>query len=387
MTNSVRYTALYSLLTILMVSVTTACSHSLPVAKSGNNANQSVALGPDELAAQCSQDNDGIPVRCDIDVKGVNPPAFYAVNIEFATPGPFRVYAESRRLMADSEISGAADTVSFIVNTRQPDGQPIQPDAYQGTPGLTLWFAAGFDSIKRITVAPAASSQTPFTAASNRAPDYKRLFILGDSTVCDQNPQWHKPVGERYSGWGQVLPAYLNNDIAVVNYADSGEGSEAFNVIDGALFAPVAAQLRRGDMVLIQLGHNDKTTSHELYTQRISALVEYIKQRRASPVLISPMVRNVNVALSKQHLWPQLDVRAALLAISQQQGIPYIDLMAHSHEWVTTLGQDAAQAYFVLNDRTHSNEAGAHVFAQMLIKAAMQQQLPLAQYTNTAQQQ
>ncbi|NVK55768.1 MAG: hypothetical protein HWE26_09145 [Alteromonadaceae bacterium] len=386
MTQSVLYTALYSLLTILMVSVTSACSYSLPVAQSGNNAKQTVALGPDELATQCSQDSEGIPVRCDIEIKGVNPPAFYQVSIQLATPGPFRVYAESRRLMADSEISGAANTMSFIVNTRQPDGQPIQPDAYLGTSGLTLWFAAGFDSIKQLIVTPVASSPPQFTAANNSAPNYKRLFILGDSTVCDQNPQWHKPVGERYSGWGQVLPAYLNNDIAVVNYADSGEGSEAFNVIDGELFAPVAAQLRRGDIVLIQLGHNDKTTPQGLYIERISALVEYIKQQGASPVLISPMVRNVNVALSKQHLWPQLDVRAALLAISQQQGIPFIDLMAYSHDWVTTLGQDAAQAYFVRNDRTHSNEAGAHVFAQMLLHTAIQQQLPLAHYSKTAHQ-
>jgi len=318
------------------------------------------------LLRQCQPANSDKPTRCDFAPALINDARHYRVEMTIKPGITPMVYAESRRLMYSAVISNEQQNLSFLVNTRQPDGQPLQQDAYQGSPGLTLWLSGELHEIEQIAI----------TATT---PD-KKLFILGDSTVCDQNPQWKKPAIARYSGWGQVLPAYLNHQISVVNYADSGEGTQAFNIEDGELFAPIAAQLQEKDIVLIQLGHNDKTTSAAVYEQRLSDLLLFIKARGALPILVSPMIRNQGITLAQQHQWPQLNVRLSLQKVSQLQDIPFIDLMAISDAWVTELGQTAAQQYFVPKDRTHSNEAGAHIFASMLVEAIARQQLPLSEY-------
>ena len=318
------------------------------------------------LSGQCQPANGATLTRCDFPPALIGEASHYRVEITIKPGSMPLVYAESRRLMYTAAISNEQQNISFLVNTRQPDGQPIQPDTYQGSPGLTLWLPGELHDIEQIAI----TATTP----------EKRLFILGDSTVCDQNPQWDKPVVARYSGWGQVLPAYLNQQISVVNYADSGEGTQAFNIEDGDLFAPIAAQLRDQDIVLIQLGHNDKTTSFAVYEKRLSELLSFIKARGAHPILVSPMIRNQGINLAQQHQWPQLDVRLSLQKISQLQDTPLIDLMALSDAWVTELGQTAAQQFFVAKDRTHTNEAGAHIFASMLVEAIARQQLPLAEY-------
>ena len=318
------------------------------------------------LLRQCQPANGATPARCDFAPALIGDARHYRVEMTIKPASTPWVYAESRRLMHSSAIAIEQQILSFLVNTRHPDGQPLQQDTYQGSPGLTLWLPGELHEIEQIAI----------TAIT---PD-KRLFILGDSTVCDQNPQWEKPAIARYSGWGQVLPAYLSQQVSVVNYADSGEGTQAFNIEDGELFAPIAEQLREKDIVLIQLGHNDKTTSAAVYEQRLSDLLLFIKARGALPILVSPMIRNQGINLAQQHQWPQLDVRRSLQKISQLQDIPLIDLMALSDAWVTELGQMAAQQFFVPKDRTHSNEAGAHLFASMLVEDITRRQLPLAEY-------
>lgn len=318
------------------------------------------------LTDQCQTAVDDTPTRCDFAPELIGDARHYWVELTIQSGDTPLVYAESRRLMSGPDLTSRRKKLSFWINSRQPDGQPIQEGTYVGTPGITIWLPDGLPGIEQITI-------------TADIPD-KRLFIIGDSTVCDQNPQWDKPEIARFSGWGQVLPAYLNNTLSVVNYADSGEGTFAFNTQDGELFKPIAEQLEAGDMVLIQLGHNDKNTPTVTYEQRISDLVTFIKARGAQPMLVSPMIRNHGISLAQQHQWPQLDVRASLQKLSQQQVVPFIDLMALSDAWVTELGQTPAQQYFVPNDRTHSNESGAHIFASMLVQDVMRQQLPLASY-------
>lgn len=351
---------------VAIVSSLTACS-------TGTKAPSELTMNYNaaELQAMCLPSSGDTPLACHFPELGTdNAPLHYAFKITHSNVNDLSVYAESRRLMFDSELSGAAvnrgsQVLSFIVNTRQPDGQPIQHDTYEGLPGATLWLPNGLDGIENIEVTPVTPIQ--------------QVFVIGDSTVCDQNPQWDKPAMNRFSGWGQVLPAYFNDTVSIVNYADSGEGTEAFNTLDGELLKPIANQLTRNDVVLIQLGHNDKKTPQNVYEQRLEDLIHFIRSRDAQPILISPMIRNHGIALEKQHQWPQLDIPAALAGIAKRENVPYIDLLTLSNRWAAPLGQAKAQAYFVYKDRTHTNEAGARVFADLIIDAIKQQDLPLAQ--------
>lgn len=77
------------------------------------------------------------------------------------------------------------------------------------------------------------------------------VFIAGDSTACDYEPA----VAPR-TGWGQVLNRFFDEEhVVIVNRAVSGRSSMSF--INEGLLAKILADLKAGDYLLIQFGHND----------------------------------------------------------------------------------------------------------------------------------
>src|SRR5688572_2856998 len=78
------------------------------------------------------------------------------------------------------------------------------------------------------------------------------LFLIGDSTVRNgagdgSNKQW---------GWGEPVAAYFDPaKIAVLNRARGGRSSRTF--LTEGLWDQALSQMKPGDFVLIQFGHND----------------------------------------------------------------------------------------------------------------------------------
>ena len=64
-------------------------------------------------------------------------------------------------------------------------------------------------------------------AAVAEAPDVRRIWVCGDSTVTDQTANLPYAPGTSYCGWGQMLPAYLP-DVCITNHAHSGLTTESF---------------------------------------------------------------------------------------------------------------------------------------------------------------
>ncbi len=321
----------------------------------------------DPLKSVCS----GVPLTCKLG-GGTG-------NYQVAVTGTLSsdIYAESRRKMFTPAVASempanpGSSTAYFAVNVRAPEGQPIQDVSEPSTDGLNLTFMQPLNTISSIEVTPMRNSRS--------------LFIIGDSTVCDQTPQWSKASEDRYTGWGQQLPAWFAPSLTVINYADSGEGTEAFAVPDGVLWQKMAGQIQPDDWVLIQLGHNDKKTPKSVYVSRLTGLLETIQGKGAHPVVISPMIRNHNIPLTQQHIYGDLVLRDVLPEITTSANVPYIDLMSLSHDWANRLGQAEAQTYFVDDDQTHSNEHGAGIFAQFIVDEISRQQSDLASYLRVSQ--
>lgn len=294
-------------------------------------------------------------------------PGYYQVSVLLGGPDAgIRVQAESRRFIVGEATVGADATrcVTTTVQVRQPEGQPKQ-DVDAGTPGLNLFIEGSETALQGLAVA----SAEPIV-----------IYIAGDSTVCDQSPQRYAAPGSRYSGWGQMLPQFLDERVAVANYSDSGEGTSSYRVDGGSLWRPIGDNLKEGDFVLIQLGHNDKNTNAATYRSRITGMVQATKQAGATPVLISPMIRNTGDPLSSQHIYGDLNVRNELAGISQAESVPYIDLMEITANWAAELGRSAAQEFYTDDDKTHSNEVGAQLFAEFLVDAMVEQSLPITEY-------
>src|SRR5699024_7003340 len=140
---------------------------------------------------------------------------------------------------------------------REQEGQQNDHGEDRGTPGLTLTFTGAAPAVAGIGLAPAPSENTP------------QLFLFGDSTVTDQE-------NGPYTGWGQSLPTHFQHGLSVVNHSGSGESTTSF-LADERMWAAAAEQLRPDDVVLIQLAHNDKTTTAEQYRANLTELVDGVR--------------------------------------------------------------------------------------------------------------
>lgn len=86
------------------------------------------------------------------------------------------------------------------------------------------------------------------------------------------------------------MPQYLGSGVVVANLADSGESSQSY--LDAPVFFDaLEARLAPGDVVLLQFGHNDKTTTAEAYRANLTEMVERVRAAGAEPVLVSPVAR------------------------------------------------------------------------------------------------
>ena len=86
------------------------------------------------------------------------------------------------------------------------------------------------------------------------------IFMIGDSTMANKSLTGGNP--ER--GWGQMLPGYLSEEIRVDNHAVNGRSSKSF--IDEGRWEKVISQVKKGDYVFIQFGHNDEKSDPKRYT-------------------------------------------------------------------------------------------------------------------------
>src|SRR5207302_10485052 len=88
------------------------------------------------------------------------------------------------------------------------------------------------------------SKVAPEKATNNKLP---ALFIVGDSTLKSNAPM---------RGWGQELGAFFDSaKINVVNRAIGGRSSRTFQ--NEGRWNQVLAEIKPGDFVLVQFGHND----------------------------------------------------------------------------------------------------------------------------------
>ncbi|MFJ7336949.1 rhamnogalacturonan acetylesterase [Streptomyces sp. NPDC101116] len=288
---------------------------------------------------------------CHFDV----PPGTYDVRVTLGgtAASSTSVTGESRRSLLPETAAPAGKRVtrSFTVNVRTPEGEPTGPG---GTPGLDLRIGGTAPALAGIEV--------------ERARRARQILLIGDSTVCDQ-------PGDPYSGWGQQLPQYLRKGMSVANYADSGESTVSY-LGNPQLWATVRPLIRPGDLVLVQLAHNDKTTDGATYRANLETLVEGVRERGGQPVLVTPVVRrwfnpdgtlNNGTALLVNGLG--VDHPAVVRAVAADRRVPLIDLTAKTREMVESLGVEGSKALYLTNearDNTHTSVRGATAYAGLV---------------------
>ena len=280
------------------------------------------------------------------------------------------VAAEARRLMLQdvSTAPGRFIERTFIVNVRAPMLAPLPGNAPGGTsvrlkPGeldsptwddkLTLQFIGSTAAVASLSVASAAAPT---------------IYLTGDSTVTDQRSS---PA----ASWGQILPRFFNDRIVVANHAESGETLKSF--LSELRLAKVLDNLRQGDWLLIQFGHNDQKAqwpqtyveASTTYRAYLRAYIAEARRRGATPILVTSPERahfdDSGRIVASHGAYPE-----AVRTVAREEAVALIDLYAMSKQFYETLGPERIVKAFADGgkDRSHHNNYGAYELARLVVQ-------------------
>lgn len=220
------------------------------------------------------------------------------------------------------------------------------------------------------------------------------LFLIGDSTMAtkenpDRNPE---------HGWGQVLPQFLTSGIEIQNHAVNGRSSKSFRT-EGR-WDKVEKQLKKGDFVIIQFGHNDQkikdsTKFTNPYTQYRANLERYVNEARAKgaiPVLMTSIVRrnfNENGVLIDTHKEYPLVVRM----VANDLKVPFVDMQLLTEQMEIAYGPENSKKLHLYykegedpyypkgkEDDTHLSKLGAETVAKLAAKNLKTLKIGLEKY-------
>ncbi|HMQ64558.1 MAG TPA: rhamnogalacturonan acetylesterase [Flavilitoribacter sp.] len=236
---------------------------------------------------------------------------------------------------------------------------------------------------------------TLLAAISWKAPDpVLTLFMIGDSTMADKaDPDRNPEVG-----WGQVMPEFFTDQVQVRNFAVNGRSTRSF--IDEGRWDNVLKDLRPGDYVFIQFGHNDQkvndpkryTNPWTGYRRNLERFVKEAREKGGVPVILSSIVRrkfNENGTLEDTHgVYPFVARQVAA-----DLDVPFIDLQLKTEDLVASMGPEKSKELYLWldpgqddyfpdgkQDDTHLNIRGAREFARLATDAIKAMELPLADY-------
>lgn len=275
-----------------------------------------------------------------------------------------RILAEQRRL----SVEAPREENRFVVNVRTP-ALPAPPENAPGETRVRLkpreTGSATWDDRLSLEFAPDAAGLRSIEIEPVAVPT---LYLAGDSTVTDQ------AVAPNAS-WGQMLPRFFDDGIAVANHAESGESLKSF--LTELRFDKLLSTLHAGDWVMIQFAHNDQKTqwprthadAATTYPAYLRAYIAEIRRRGGTPILVtSPERRNFD---ARGRIVPSLGgYPDAMRAVAREEKIALIDLEAMSISFYEALGPDASARAFADEgrDRTHHDEYGAYALARMVIE-------------------
>lgn len=216
------------------------------------------------------------------------------------------------------------------------------------------------------------------------------LFIVGDSTAANKTEKEYPETG-----WGMVIGDFFDRNVVVQNKAVNGRSTKSF--INQKRWQEVLDQLKAGDFVFIEFGHNDEKvdkpevgTTLEEFKANLVLYVNQTKEKKANPVLLTPIMRRSfkNGVFHDTHKGYPDVVRK----VADSLKVPLIDMHKKTEKLLVGLGDDESVKLFNhlsrghvnypegVKDNTHLNVEGATVVAELVVEGIKESKLDLAKY-------
>ena len=204
------------------------------------------------------------------------------------------------------------------------------------------------------------------------------IYVVGDSTASNADR----------CGWGDPFADYFDPaQVQVINHARAGRSSRTF--ITEGLWDKVLANLKQGDFVLIQFGHNDsgpldagrargslgvevqditkpdgsKETVHT-YGYYMRKLIADTRAKGATPVVLSLTVRNIWKDGHVERGSGRFGAWSSEIAMAQK--VAFIDLTNIIADRYEKMGEQKVKPLFPV-DHTHTSQEGADLNASLVI--------------------
>ena len=206
----------------------------------------------------------------------------------------------------------------------------------------------------------------------------RKVILLGDSTCAQKTPETRPETG-----WGEQLGAFLSGGWEVVNLAVNGLSTKS--AISDGVYETALNEAGRGDLVLVQFGHNDEKSDDVLrYASPWSGFIANLKYmakgfqgKGAKVVFITPVARRKfegSYLVDTHHDYP-----AAMKCAASQLGIECIDMTIPTMIMIQRAGESDSRKYFMnfgemlyanypdgLDDNSHLRPVGAATIARMI---------------------
>lgn len=196
------------------------------------------------------------------------------------------------------------------------------------------------------------------------------IYIAGDSTVTDQSADYPYAPGTSYSGWGQMISAYLNEKIAVSNHAHSGLTTDSFR--KEGHYAVIDQYSRPRDFFFYQFGHNDQKLedlkARGGYQTNLLRYIHECRDKGAYPVIVTPISRNTWKGNDGSYNDLLEEYAESCKEVGRLAEVPVLDLHERSKEFILEKGLEGSKPYFFPNDYTHNNDYGAYFMAGLVAR-------------------
>ena len=216
------------------------------------------------------------------------------------------------------------------------------------------------------------------------------LYLAGDSTMAQKLAE-RRPE----TGWGEALQQYFDIDqVRVDNRARNGRSTRSF-IAEGRWQA-ILDDLRAGDYVIIQFGHNDESkekgdryTVPEQFKANLTRFVQDARGKQATPILATPVYRRrfeAGQLVDTHGEYPDL-----VRAVAAEQQVPLLDMHARSRAVLERTGEEGSRRLFLqlqpgenpnypngVQDITHFSPAGAELMAREAAEGLRALDIPLS---------
>jgi len=207
-------------------------------------------------------------------------------------------------------------------------------------------------------------------------PKHITIYLAGDSTMADKDIKAYPETG-----WGTPFKAFFDTTVTIVNKAKNGRSTKSF----AKDWESITDNLKAGDYVLIQFGHNDEiptkanATTEVQFKENLLRFVTEARAKQAIPVLITAVARrkfDEEGKLKSTH-----DVYSDVVRkLAAEQKVPLIDLDRDSQALLQQFGVENSKMLYNhlavgehpnypggMVDDTHFNELGARKMAQIVL--------------------